>query len=127
MAYTYEQILRSQYENIATEQAQQLAELEAGRLAEDAYRTTAAADRILELDKSREALDRRAQGYVASQQAQPQGNAYGLSNDEIEVAKNSHSAGTADERIEEYAKNKALYRHKRATGEYRDDQGTVRR
>ena len=127
MAYSYEDIIRSQYEQKATEKAQALADLEAARVAENAIDTMAAADRIVEIDKSVSAIDRIAHQYVASQQAQPQGNRWNLSNEEMEVAKASHSAGTAEERIEEYARNKQRYRQARASGAYRDDQGTVRR
>lgn len=130
MAYSYQAILESQYQSIAEEQAQAAAELEAGRIAEDAYRTKAAADRILDLDKSREMLDRRARGFVQSQQAQPQGNKYGLNNDEVQVARTLSAGSTTmtnDDRERIYAENRAKYRHQRATGEYRDDQGRVTR
>jgi hypothetical protein len=126
VAYSYQQILESQYARIAEEQAGAVAELEAGRLSEDAYRTTSAADRILELDKSREALDRRADQYVASQQQQPQGNAHGLSATEVEIARgisSGDSSLTNADREKIYAANKNKLRHLRATGEYRDDQG----
>jgi hypothetical protein len=127
MAYSYEDIIRSQYEAKAAERAQALADLEAARLNENPTDTMAAADRIVEIDKSVGALDRIANQFVASQQAQPQGNRWNLSNEEVEVAKASHSAGTPDERIEEYARNKQRYRQMRQSGAYRDDQGTVSR
>lgn len=128
MAYSYEQILRSQYERLADEQAQAVAELEAGRVSEDSYRTTSAADRILELDKTRDALDRRAQNFVAGQQ-QPQGNQFGLNRDEIDIANGIASADaslTDTERQRAYATNKHRLRQMRASGQYRDDQGTTR-
>lgn len=78
MAYSYEDIIRSQYEAKAAEKAQALADLEAARLNENAIDTMAAADRIVEIDKSVGALDRIAQTYVAQQQ-QPPGNRFGLS------------------------------------------------
>ena len=127
MAYSYQQILQSQYEAKAGERALALADLEAARINEDPSGTMDAANRILEVDKSVTALDRIAQTYIAGQQQQPQGNRWNLSAEEVEVAKASHSAGTAEERIEEYARNKQRYRHMRQTGEYRDDQGSVRR
>ena len=117
MAYSYEQILQSQYQRIAEEQAASVAELEAGRLSEDAYRTTSAADRILELDKSREALDRRANEYVRSQQAQPQGNPHNLSQDEMDIAKGSHLTP------EQYSQNKRKYQAMKSQGYW--DQGRV--
>jgi hypothetical protein len=131
MAYSYQQILESQYQRIAEEQSQAAADLEAGRISEDAYRVTGAADRILELDKTREALDRRANQYIASQQQQPQGNQYGLSQSEVEIARgisSGDSSLTNAERERIYAANKNKLRHMRQTGEYRDDQATqVRR
>jgi hypothetical protein len=126
VAYSYQQILEAQYERIADEHARAAAELEAARVAEDPYSVTSAADRILELDKSREALDRRAQGFVASQQARSQGNRYGLSRDEVDIA---HSIGsgdqnlTNDERERTYAHNRDKLRHLRSIGAYRDQVG----
>jgi hypothetical protein len=127
MAYSYEDILKSQYEQKAADRAQALADLEAARIKEDAFDTMNAADRIVEIDKSVSALDRIANQYVQQSQAQPRGNKWNLSNEEMEVAKASHSSGTAEERIEDYARNKQRYQHARATGAYRDDQGSVRR
>lgn len=126
MAYSYEQILAAHQQRISDEYAQAAAEFEAARVSENAYGVTEAADRILALDQARTALAARVNFHAASQQQQPQGNKYGLSDDEMEVAKNSHSAGTSDQRIEEYARNKQRYQHARATGQYRDDQGTRR-
>ena len=127
MAYSYEDIIRSQYEAKHTEKAQALADLEAARVAENAFDTMAAANRIVEIDKSVSAIDRIAHQYVASQQAQPQGNRWNLSTEEMEIAKGSHSGGTVEERIEEYARNKQRYRQARADGSFRDDQGRVTR
>jgi hypothetical protein len=128
MAYSYEQIMQAQYARIADEQAQAAADLEAGRVSEDAYRVTGAADRILQLDKDREALDRRAQGFIAQQQ--PQGNKYGLSKDEQDVARGmfgNDQRMTHDQRERAYAEQKEKLRYMRATGQYRDDQGSIRR
>jgi hypothetical protein len=126
VAYTYQQILQSQYETKAAERAQALADLEASRLAEDPSGTMDAANRIVDIDKSVTALDRIANQYVASQQ-QPQGNKYGLSPTEVEVAHNSHSGGSKEDREKSYAENRDRLRRMRSTGEYRDDQGSVRR
>jgi hypothetical protein len=126
MAYSYEDIIRSQYEAKAAEKAQALADLEAARLNENAVDTMAAADRIVEIDKSVGALDRIANQYVASQQ-QPQGNRFGLSPTEVEIAHNSFSGASKEEKERSYAMNRDRLRHMRATGQYRDDQGTVSR
>jgi hypothetical protein len=89
-----------------------------------------AADEILTVDQKKLALDRIANQYVAQQQVQPQGNRYGLSKDEVDVAHGIASSDqrmTKDDREQLYAQNKAKLARMRATGEYRDDQGTVRR
>jgi hypothetical protein len=130
MAYSYQQILEAQYLRITDEQAQAAAELEAGRVSEDAYRVTDAANRILQLDKDREALDRRAQGFIASQQAQPQTSKYGLSQDEVEIARGiaGNDRGlSGDDRERIFAENKLKLARARADGSYRDDQGRVTR
>jgi hypothetical protein len=127
MAYSYEDIIRSQYEAKAAEKAQALADLEAARINENAVDTMAAADRIVEIDKSVGALDRIANQYVASQQAQPQGNRFGLSPTEVEIAHNAFSGVSKEEKERSYAENRDRLRRMRASGEYRDDQGSVRR
>ena len=127
MAYEYKAIIESQYEQQAATRAQAMADLEAARLNEDAYGTMDAANRIVDVDQKRAALDRIAHQYTASQQAQPQGNRWNLSTEEMEIAKGSHSGGTVEERIEEYARNKQRYRQARADGSFRDDQGRVTR
>jgi hypothetical protein len=127
MPYDYSSIMTAQAERIAADQARAAADLEAARLAEDPDATMYHAGRILELDAQRDALAVRANNFVSQQSAQPQRHPSGLSDEEIAVAKASHSGGTADQRIQEYAQNKARYQHLRATGQYRDDQGTVRR
>jgi hypothetical protein len=127
MPYDYSSIMQASAQRLDAQQAEMVAELEAGRMAEDADRTMYAATRLLEIDAQRVALAERANQYIARQQAQPKGNAYGLSDQELAIAKNSHSGGTVDERLREYASNKQRLQHMRATGQYRDDQGTVRR
>lgn len=125
MAFEHRQIIEAQYQHLANERAAAVAEYENGRISEDSYATMSAAERILEADQKRAALDRIAQTFVASQQRQPQGNKHGLSDEEIEVAKNWTCGGTADQRIDEYARNKQRYQQLRANGRYRDDQGKV--
>ena len=129
MAFQHEDVIAAQALNLENERVQALAEYEAGRVNNDNYGCMAAANRILEIDAKRDALDRIASNYLAGQQRQQsqQSNRFGLSNDELAVAENSHSSGTRDQRIEQYARNKQRLQHMRATGAYRDDQGTVRR
>jgi hypothetical protein len=128
VAYTYQQILESEYQSLAEEHAQALADLEAGRISEDPLRTTSASRRILELDGTRERLDRRANQFIASQQGQPQASKYGLNKDEIEVAHTIASGArdlTNEERERIYAEQKSKLARMRATREYDDTQGRV--
>jgi hypothetical protein len=125
MAYEYEAIIRAQYETIAQQRAQAAADLEAARMSEDSYSTMDASNRIVDADMRRAQVDQIANRYVASQQ-QPQGNQYGLSDDEISVARGisgGDSRLSNDDRERLYATNKNKLRHMRATGAYRDDQG----
>jgi hypothetical protein len=130
MAYEHESVIKAQYQQLTADRAAAVAEYEAQRIAEDQYGTMSAADRILEADAKLAALNRIADTYVAGQQsAQPQ-NRYGLSKDEQEVAHGLASGDrtmTNDQREQTYAENKQKLRHMRATGQYRDDQGLVRR
>lgn len=85
-----------------------------------------AAQQMAGLRASARELDMMARDAYA---AQPRNvNRFGLSKDEIEVA-NTHpdSSMTQDQKQEVYARNKQRYQHMRQTGEYRDDQGSVRR
>src|SRR5438094_4928989 len=118
MAFSYQSIIEAQYARIAEDHAQLTADLEAARMSENAYAVTDAADKILALDQQRAALDARASSFVASQQ-QPQGNKYGLSRDEQEIA-HGISSGDAnlsnDQREAIYSHNRQRLRHMRATG-----------
>ena len=129
MAYDYQSIMQSQWERLESEGVQQAAELEAGRIAEDADRVHWAAQRILELDAQKNALAVRANQFAAQQRAEPRGNKYGLSHDEIEVARNftTDPKLSNDDKEKLYAEQRNRYRHARATGAYRDDQGSIRR
>ena len=54
---------------------------------------------------------------------------YGLTGQEIAIAKGWTSDPNIndEDRVREYVSQRQRYRHARATGQYRDDQGTVRR
>jgi hypothetical protein len=129
MAYDHESVILAQYKQLAADRAQAVADYELGRTTEDEYGTMYAADRILQVDQKRMALDRIAHNYVA-EQTQPQANQYGLSKDEQDIARGmfgSDRGMTDEQRDRIYAENKAKLKHLRATGQYRDDQGSVRR
>jgi len=128
MAYSHSDVVRAQAEALAAQRARALNDYEAARLSEDNDATMYAADQIIEIDARAAALSRIA-GNLAQQQ-QPQGNRYGLNRDEMEVAHGLASGDrsmTNDQREQVYAQNKARYRHMRSTGQYRDDQGSIRR
>ncbi|WP_316159802.1 hypothetical protein [Bradyrhizobium sp. SZCCHNRI20481] len=130
MSYSYDEILVAQGQRIEAERAQQVAELEAGRMSEDPDRVNDAANRILELDAQYAALAQRANSYYAQGQAHArQANPHGLNDQEMEVAANfsQDPSLSREQKLEIYARQKARYQHMRRTGEYRDDQGTVRR
>ena len=127
MAYSYDDILASQFQNIDAAQAQAAAELEAARHAEDPHRVNEAANAILTLDLQRNALAQRAQGYSAGQQHQAQerpGSRFGLSPEQAEIARKSlvDRADTPplsdDQKYEIYARNRQKYHSMLADGSY---------
>ena len=129
MAYDYRSIMQAQLQRLDTEGAEQAGELEAARIAEDPDRCNWAAQRILEIDAQRNALAVRANQLDAQQRAQPVRHKYGLSPDEVEVARaaTANPKLTHDDKEKLYAEQRNRYRNARATGAYRDDQGSVRR
>jgi len=125
VAYEYEAIIRAQYETIAQQRAQAAADLEAARMSEDSYSTMDASNRIVDADMRRAQVDQIANRFVASQQA-PRGNQFGLSDDEVSIARGisgGDSSLTNDDRERIYSANKNKLRHMRQTGQYCDDQG----
>jgi hypothetical protein len=142
MPFDYSDIMQAQFERIESDHAQAVAELEAARNIEDVHGTHQAATRILELDAQRAALAQRANQYVSRQAAPMMPGSenmsnkdldlcrkYGVSPNELGVAKGWTSDPKLDDesRVQQYAANRARYQHARATGQYRDDQGSVRR
>ena len=126
MAYEWDAAFRDKYQRIAAEQTQLAADMTAGMVNEDDATIRHCTDRILYLDGELEKLQRREQGFIQQQQQRAyQANPYGLSETEVEIAKNSHTMrGVSEEdKIRDYAKNRDKLRHWRATGQYRDDQG----
>jgi hypothetical protein len=128
--YNHEDVIAAQYNKLASERARVVGEYEEARLGEYADAVMYAADRITEIDSKLAALNQIANNLVAGQQrAQPQ-NRYGLSKDEVDIARGIGSGDAKlsnDDREKLYAEQKAKYRRMRSTGEYRDDQGSVRR
>jgi hypothetical protein len=129
MAFEHDAIIRAQYQQLVEDRARAVADLESGRISEDQYTTMEAANRILEADQKRAALDNIANNYIASQQ-QPQSNRYGLSRDEVEIAHGiagNDPHMSLEQRELVYAQNKQKLRMMRQSGEYRDDNGRVTR
>ncbi|WP_315806577.1 MULTISPECIES: hypothetical protein [unclassified Bradyrhizobium] len=130
MAWTYESILAAQAQRLEADRAQALAELEAARIYEDVSLMNTASDNLMRIDRDYAQLSRYATNMV--QQQQTPRNQFGLSDDEVAIARTigegRRDLGLTDEARERlYAENKQKYQRMRATGEYRDDQGTVRR
>lgn len=90
----------------------------------------AAAQQLAGLRASARELELMAREASAAQQPRRDSNKYGLSADEITIANGLASNDrnlSNDERQRDYANQKARLQNMRMTGEYRDDQGTVRR
>jgi len=127
--YDHADIIRAQFNKLTAERARAHGEYEEARLGEDADGVMYAADRIVEIDARIGALDRIANVYAGQQHQQQQGNRYGLSRDEVTIARGIGSGDAKlsnDDREKLYAEQKARYQHMRATGQYRDDQGSRR-
>jgi hypothetical protein len=124
------QSMQMAYEEAAAEYRQ-------AQLAEDTDGMASAAMRMAGLEATVEKFNNMANRAMNPQPGPMPTNRYGLTPDEVEVAKNSFGAIrdrdghlvdlSDDQKFEIYARNKARYRHMRQTGEYRDDQGQVRR
>jgi len=111
MAYSHRDVIQAQAEHLAAQRARALSDYEVARLSEDNDATMNAADQIVEIDARAAALDRIAGNFVRQQQ-QPQqpGSRYGLSRDEVEVAKIS---GISEE---QYARNRQKMHQMKSEG-----------
>jgi len=105
------------------------AEYQQAALAEDVDGMAAAAQQMAALRASMRELNSMASEYVATQRQATPSNRYGLSEDEVAIARNwtSDNRMSEDEKLRTYAEQRQRYRQARADGSYRDDQGTVRR
>lgn len=103
MAFSHQDVIKAQAEQLAATRAEAVGQYEAGRLQEDADVTMAAANAIIEADAKLQALGTIARQLQASEQQlqqQPRGSQFGLNHAEQEVAKIS---GISEET---YARNK---------------------
>jgi hypothetical protein len=141
MAFKYDDLILDQSQRLQAERAEAVSELEAGRQTEDIARCREAGDRILRIDNEHRRLEEIASQFVMRQQAVPfygddvsprdaqLAAKYGLTAAEIGIARNwtSDERVSPEDKFREYAQQRAKYQHMRATGAYRDDQGTIRR
>jgi hypothetical protein len=130
MAYDHADVIKAQYDRLTSERARAAGDYESARIDEDSHGVMSAADRIVEIDARIGALGQIANNYVAGQQRAQPTNKYGLSRDEVAVARSNGSGDprlTNDDRDRIYAEQKSRYQQMRRDGSYRDDQGSVRR
>jgi hypothetical protein len=142
VAYTYEQIIRAQYEVAEAEHASANAALEDARLREDPHDVQAAVDRIIANNNVVQQLNQAAMTMQRQQQPSAYGfdsdtprkhvelaQRHGVSPDRIGIALNwtTDQGMSDDEKVRTYMENVRRLAHERATGQYRDDQGTVKR
>jgi hypothetical protein len=128
MAFKYEDLIIDKGQELQARRAEAMADFEAGRQTEDIVRCREAEDRILQIDRDYEQLERYANQFVARQQQVPHGNQFGLSPDEVEIANNmfgpikDRSGNYVDLSNEQkqklYFDKKNEYRYKLATGQY---------
>jgi len=128
--YEHRDVVLAQHNKLLAERARVVGEYEEARLGEYPDAVMYAADKLTEIDAKIGALNQIANNLVASQQqAQPQ-NKYGLNKDEQEIARGLASGDRSisdEDRQRVYAEQKAKYQRMRATGQYRDDQGSMKR
>jgi hypothetical protein len=128
--YNHEDVITAQFNKLTAERARAVGEYEEARIGEYADAVMYAADRITEIDAKIGALNQIANNFVTGQQRQQPQNKYGLNKDEQDIARGLASGDRSmsdEDRQRVYAEQKAKYQRMRATGEYRDDQGSVRR
>ena len=141
MAWTHADILTSKFNDLQVERAEITAEYERARLVEDGEALNAALDRYATNDAQLRTLNDAAM----SMQRQPQPAAgfgddvredhvelaqrYGLSPQQIGIAVNwTTDPNMSDEvKVKRYCENVNKLSRMRQTGQYRDDQGTVKR
>jgi hypothetical protein len=121
MPYEYDDIVKTQFQQLAAKRAQALAELEAGNANDDPQAIMDAGERVLEFDNKMRMLG-RYQAQSQAQAARPAPNKYGLNDEEIDIARRSivDSRVSDDEKQKVYSENKAKLRQMRATGQYSD-------
>ena len=135
MAWTYEESLAASYQANQIEQRRALTELDAAHQCEDWAGLEHAKARLREAEGEERWLREKAQNLQRQQQAAQAAprNKHGFSNTEVDVALNSFQDRpdlprlTREQKLDLYQANKQKYWAMRNSGQYRDDQGTVRR
>ncbi len=130
MAFKHEDVIQAHWDNLVAEKAMADRDYEAARQNEDASGVMDAGNRLLDANRKLRELDDIAANFVRSQQRPQQSNKYGLSEDEIAIARGLASGDKTlsnDDRDRIYSENRQRYRQARRDGSYRDDQGRVTR
>jgi hypothetical protein len=130
VAYKHDDVIKAQFDRLAAERARVVGEYEEARLNENADSVMYAADQITAIDAKIGALNQIATAYVAGQQQAQPSNRHGLNKDQVEVAHGIAKGDpklTNDDREKLYAENRNKLSRMRASGEYADHQGLVRR
>jgi hypothetical protein len=140
MAFTYQQIIESEWQDIQAEHAYANAELERARVVEDADGVRAATARLYDLDNRSRSLGERARQMQTPAREMPGAEEmtradaqlakhYGLSAHQLSIAKGWTGATdmTDEAKVRTYLENKQRLAQARTNGDYRDDQGRVTR
>jgi hypothetical protein len=133
MPFTYQQIIESEYADLANEEAHAAAVLEQARITEDVDAIKIATDRIYTVDQKRHSLNTRVQRFQGQEQAAAPRSRFGLTPEEQEIARlipdqhkdYRHSNGAPqylsdDQKEEIYTRNRNKLRTMRANGSYSD-------
>jgi hypothetical protein len=135
MAWSYDQTIAAAWQENEIEYKRALAEIDAAHVAEDWPGLQYATNRLQSAEQQAAWLSQKANNLHQQQQraqAQPR-NRHNFSNTEVDIALNSFQDRpdlprlTRDQKLDLYQANKQRYWQMRNSGQYRDDQGTVRR
>ena len=142
MAFDHKDVIQAQYQQIAADRAAAVGSYESSRLNEDSDGTMSAANAIIEADARLAALNRIANNLTAGSRQAPLAGEdemsrsdaalarhYGLTGTQLAVAKGwtSDNRMSDEAKVRTYIENTNRYRQARASGQYRDDQGSIRR
>lgn len=133
MAWTYADTIAAKWQQNEVEQKRAVAEIDAAHVNEDWGSLELATDRLRHAENEARWLSQKANALHQMQHQAAPRNKHGFSNTEVDIALNSFQDRpdlphlTRDQKLDLYAANKQRYWQMRNSGQYRDDQGTVRR